>query len=189
VYELLFILTLIIWQCCCEIIWPCIDSHQWKHKTNKAIIYYIYVYITVYFNGVHLSHSRQVGHVYYQLFDFKMADGDQLWSVPKLDYDLLRRNASTNGRKTDMIERYILHRKPKHTIYIRYFSILLYLLNVQIAPTENKTSLKLWWRISLKVLSWQDSETRPGEFVIFMLSIIIEKEDYKTRWDSYPGIG
>jgi hypothetical protein len=39
------------------------------------------------------------------------------------------------------------------------------------------------------------SETRPGEFVIFMLSITIEKEDfevnclYKTRWDSYPGIG
>jgi hypothetical protein len=36
-----------------------------------------------------------------------MADGDQLWSVPKLEYDLLRRNASTNGRKTDLIERYI----------------------------------------------------------------------------------
>ena len=74
-------------------------------------------------NGVHLSHSRQVAHVYYQLFDSKMADGDQLWSVPKLEYDLLRRNASTNGRKTDLIERYILHRKPKHTIYVRYFSI------------------------------------------------------------------
>jgi hypothetical protein len=42
--------------------------------------------------------------------------------------------------KTDLIERYILHRKPKHTIYVRYFSILLYLLNVQVAPTENKTS-------------------------------------------------
>jgi hypothetical protein len=146
-------------------------------------------------NGVHLSHSRQVAHVYYQLFDSKMADGDQLWhtiipwlwSVPKLEYDLLLRNASTNVRKTDLIERYILHRKPKHTIYVRYFSILLYLLNVQVAPTEKKTSLKLWWRISLNVLSWQDSETRPGEFVIFMLSIIIEKEDfevnclYKTR--------
>jgi hypothetical protein len=36
-----------------------------------------------------------------------MADGDQLWSVPKLEYDLLRRNASTNVRKTDLIERYI----------------------------------------------------------------------------------
>ena len=83
------------------------------------------------FNGVHLSHSQQVAHVYYQLFDFKMADGDQLWSVPKLEYDLLRRNASTNGRKTDMIERYIFHRKPKRTIYVRFFSILLYLLNVQ----------------------------------------------------------
>jgi hypothetical protein len=33
-----------------------------------------------------------------------------------------------------------LHQKPKHTIYVRYFSILLYLLNVQVAPTENKTS-------------------------------------------------
>ena len=79
------------------------------------------------------------------------------------------------------------HRKPKHAIYVRYFSILLYLLNVQVAPTEKKTSLKLWWRISLNVLSWQDSETRPGEFVIFMLSIIIELEHfevnrlYKTR--------
>ena len=99
-------------------------------------------------NGVHLSPSRQVAHVYYQLFDSKMADSDQLWSVPKLEYDLLRRNASTNGRKTDLIERYILHRKPKHTIYVRYFSILLYLWNVQVAPTENKTSLKLWWRIT-----------------------------------------
>ena len=29
-------------------------------------------------NGVHLSHSRKVAHVYYQLFDSKMADGDQL---------------------------------------------------------------------------------------------------------------
>ena len=36
-----------------------------------------------------------------------------------------------------------LHRKPKHAIYVRYFSILLYLLNVQVAPTEKKTSLKL----------------------------------------------
>jgi hypothetical protein len=84
-------------------------------------------------NGVHLSHSRQVAHVYYQLFDSKMAHGDQLWSVPKLEYDLLRRNASTNVRKTDLIERYRLHRKPKHSIYVRYFSILLYLLNVQVA--------------------------------------------------------
>ena len=75
-------------------------------------------------------HSRQVAHVYYQkLFDSKMAGGDQLWSVSKLENDLLRRNASTNGRKTDLIERYILHRKPKHTIYVRYFAILLYLLN------------------------------------------------------------
>ena len=94
-------------------------------------------------NGVHLSHSRHVAHVYYQLFDSKMADGDQLWSMPKLEYDLLRRNAATNGRKTDLIERYILHRKPKHTIYVRYFSILLYLLNVQVASTENKTAKKL----------------------------------------------
>ena len=117
------------------------------------------------------------------------------WSVPKIEYDLLRRNASTNVRKTDLTWLYILHRKSKHTIYVRYFSILLYLLNVQVAPTEKKTSLKLWWRISLNVLSWQDSETRPGDFVIFMLSIIIETENfevnclYKTRWDSYPGIG
>jgi hypothetical protein len=66
-----------------------------------------------------------------------------VWSVPKLEYDLLRRNVSTNVRKADLIERYILHRKPKHAIYVRYFSILLYLLNVQVAPTEKKTSLKL----------------------------------------------
>ena len=32
----------------------------------------------MFMNGVHLSHSRQVAHVYYQLFDSKMADGDQL---------------------------------------------------------------------------------------------------------------
>jgi hypothetical protein len=63
------------------------------------------------------TRRSQVVHVYYQLFDSKMADGDQLWSVPKLEYDLLRRNASTNGQKTDLIERYILHRKPKQTIF------------------------------------------------------------------------
>ena len=120
--------------------------------------------------------TGQCGALYYQLFDGgrRSAGG----SVPKLEYDILRRNASTNVRKTYLIEKYILHWKPKHTIYVRYFSILLYLLNVQVAPTENKTSLKLWWRISLNVLSWQDSETRPGEFVIFMLSITIEKEDF-----------
>jgi hypothetical protein len=27
---------------------------------------------------------------------------------------------------------------PKQTIYVRYFSILLYLLNIQVAPAENK---------------------------------------------------
>ena len=30
-------------------------------------------------------------------------------SVPKLEYDILRRNATTNVRKTYLIERYILH--------------------------------------------------------------------------------
>ena len=110
----------------------CRKKRYWMHLSDEHI------------NGVHLSYFRQVVHVYYQLFDSKMADGDQLWSVPKLEYDLLRRNASTNGQKTDLMERYILHRKPKQTIYVRYFSILLYLLNVQVASTvnkENKTSL------------------------------------------------
>ena len=79
--------------------------------------------------GFTRPHFRQVAHAYYQLFHSKMANGDQLWSVPKLENDLLRRNASTHGRQTDLIERYILHRKPKHTIYVRYFSIFLYLLN------------------------------------------------------------
>jgi hypothetical protein len=51
--------------------------------------------------------SRKVVHVFYQLFDSKMENGDQLWTVPKLEQYLLRRNASTNGRKTDLIERYI----------------------------------------------------------------------------------
>ena len=40
-----------------------------------------------------------------QLFDSKMADGDQLWSVPNLKNDLLHRNALTHTRKTDLIER------------------------------------------------------------------------------------
>ena len=128
----------------------CKEMNQYMINTNRKWILSFGIEWTIgmkyrkqSFNGVHLSHSRQVAHVYYQLFDSKMADGDQLWSVPKLEYDLLRRNASTNIRKTDLIERYILHRKPKYTIYVRYFSILLYLLNVQVAPTEKKTSLKL----------------------------------------------
>jgi hypothetical protein len=36
----------------------------------------------------------------------------------------------------------------------------------------------------LNVLSWQDSETRPGEFVIFMLSIIIETENFEVNWNN-----
>ena len=80
--------------------------------------------------------SRKVAHVFYQLFDSKMADDGDLWSVPNLKKYLLRRNASTNGRKTHLIEWNILHRKPKHAICVRYFSILLYLLNVQVASTE-----------------------------------------------------
>jgi hypothetical protein len=84
-----------------------------------SLIFYSLVNISIKI-GVHLSHSRQVAHVYYQLFDSKMADGDQLWSVPKLEYDLLRRNASTNVRKTDSIERYILHRKPKNFLNTEY---------------------------------------------------------------------
>ena len=91
--------------------------------------------------------------MYYQLFDSKMADGDQLWSVPKLEYDLLRRNASTNGQKTDLIERYILHRKPKQTIYVRYFSILLYLLNVQVEGMLLFSSFLLMLHILIHLLS------------------------------------
>jgi hypothetical protein len=53
---------------------------DWMHLSDEHI------------NGVHLSYFRQVVHVYYQVFDSKMADGDQLWSVPKHEYDLLRRN-------------------------------------------------------------------------------------------------
>jgi hypothetical protein len=45
-----------------------------------------------------------------------MADGDQLWSVWKLENDLLRRNASTNGRKTDLIESYILQTGPSRLL-------------------------------------------------------------------------
>jgi hypothetical protein len=62
----------------------CRKKRYWMHLSDEHI------------NGVHLSYFRQVVHVYYQLFDSKMADGDQLWSVPKLEYDLQRRNASTN---------------------------------------------------------------------------------------------
>ena len=40
------------------------------------------------------------------LSDFKIADRYLLWPVPKLKIDLSRRNASTQGRKTDLVERY-----------------------------------------------------------------------------------
>ena len=64
----------------------------------------------------------------------------------------------------------------------------------KLPPEWKENIIKIMMTVSLNVLSWQDSETRPGEFVIFMLSIILEKEYfevnclYKTRWDSYPGI-
>ena len=40
------------------------------------------------------------------LSGFKIADRYLLWPVPKLKIDLSRRNASTQGRKTDLVERY-----------------------------------------------------------------------------------
>ena len=49
------------------------------------------------------------------------------------------------------------------------------------------------------MLSWQDSETRPGKFVIFnaihynwkkkILKLIAFMKPDHGRWDSYPGIG
>jgi hypothetical protein len=120
------------------------------------MIYFLIFFLAVQWGSpVHIPDRWRMCTISYSIPRWRT---DQLWSVPKLENDILRRNASKNGRKTDLIERYILHRNPKHTIYVRYFSILLYLLNVQVAPTENKTSLKLWWRISLNVLSWQDSD-------------------------------
>jgi hypothetical protein len=40
------------------------------------------------------------------LSGFKIADRYLLWPVPKLKIDLSPRNASTQGRKTDLVERY-----------------------------------------------------------------------------------
>ena len=40
------------------------------------------------------------------LSGFKIADRYLLWPVPKLKIDLSRRNASTHGLKTDLVERY-----------------------------------------------------------------------------------
>ena len=40
------------------------------------------------------------------LSGFKIADLYLLWPVPKLKIDLSRPNASTQGRKTDLVERY-----------------------------------------------------------------------------------
>jgi hypothetical protein len=92
--------------------------------------------------GFTRPHSREVAHVCYQVFHSKMAHGDQLWSVENY---LLRRNASTHGRKTDLIERYISQRKPKHTIYVRYFSILfLICLVYSLKLCSNKKNMSLW---------------------------------------------
>ena len=40
------------------------------------------------------------------LSGFKIADRYLLWPVPKLKIDVSRRNASTQGRKTDLVESY-----------------------------------------------------------------------------------
>jgi hypothetical protein len=42
----------------------------------------------------------------HNLSGFKIADRYLLWPVPKLKIDLSRRNASTQGRNTDLVERY-----------------------------------------------------------------------------------
>jgi hypothetical protein len=48
--------------------------------------------------GVYRNHPNLSG--------FKIADRYLLWPVPKLKIDLNRRNASTQGRKTDLVESY-----------------------------------------------------------------------------------
>ena len=40
------------------------------------------------------------------LSGFKMADRYMLWPVPNLKIELSRRNASTQGRKTDLVDKY-----------------------------------------------------------------------------------
>ena len=42
----------------------------------------------------------------HSLSGFELADRYVLWPVPKLKIELSRRNASTQGRKTDLVERY-----------------------------------------------------------------------------------
>jgi hypothetical protein len=67
--------------------------------------------------------------------------------LSKLENYLLRRNASTHGRKTDLIERYISQRKPKHTIYVRYFSILFFICLVySLKLCSNKKNMSLWFQ-------------------------------------------
>ena len=66
----------------------CTDLYIYMHYVSfiyKARLYnrsYLPLYSG--WNGVHLRLSRKVTHVFYQLFDSKMADDNQLWSLQKL---------------------------------------------------------------------------------------------------------
>jgi hypothetical protein len=82
------------------------QSGQFGHSTNTIILKsnehksYAWVFCVI------CTFQSSGGACVLSVIRFQ--EDDQLWSVPKLENDIPRQNASTNGRKTDLIERYIL---------------------------------------------------------------------------------
>jgi hypothetical protein len=91
--------------------------------------------------------------------------------LPKLKYDL-RRNASTHVRKTDIKNpsiRFMFVTFQYYCICWRFMFVTFqyYCICWMSKLPRLKIKHHKFMMADLNMLSWQDSETRPGEFVIF----------------------
>ena len=113
-------------------------------------------------------------HVFYQLFDPKMADGYHLCPVPKLNKYQLRQDASINDRKLTWLKGKYYIKNPTMRFMLVTFQYYCICWMSQVARTEIKQnyddeSVWVWFRDRIQR---QDQEN----LLYLMLSIIIEKK-------------
>jgi hypothetical protein len=88
------------------------------------------------------------------LSGFKIADRYLLWPVPKLKIDLSRRNASTHGLKTDLVERYQYYTIAffVQQLYYSFFSMNKGYITTNIQQAEHLHSIRLHLLLGVPLL-------------------------------------
>ena len=139
--------------------------------------------------------SRKVVHVFYQLFDSKMADDGDLWSVPNLKKNIyyVEMHRQTVEKLTWLNGTYYTENQSMRFVFVTFQYYCICWMSKLLRRKYN--IIKLWWRISFSQfecvfvtgLKRQDQVN----LLYLMLFIIIETQIevnclYKARWDSYP---